>query len=166
MYQKIIAGALLSLTFAWPAVTGRPVRFKLLAGGRATGEVDARALVIRDASALGAVWDEIHTQSELLFSVGRTLPAVDFTKHIVVFVRMEQQSGMDSSVEVTRVARRGTQTVVTVEERFPEAGCMMLGPSGHWAPFTLVEVAGTQEVVFQRVRKAIPCDEIPRIRRE
>ena len=170
MYRKIIAVALLSLTFALPAVTGSPARFKVLIEGRALGAVDARALVIRDASALRAAWDELHRQSELSLFASPTLPVVDFKTHVVVFVRMEPQSDMDSSLEVTRVARRrartlhGAQTVVTVEERVPETGCTMLRPLGHWAPFTLVQVEGTQEVVFKRVRKAIPCDEIPRIR--
>src|SRR6266436_10031224 len=159
MYRKIIAVALLSLTFALPAMTGRPARFRVLAEGRALGAVDARALVIRDPSTLRAVWDELQTQSELSLGASRTLPAVDFKTHVVVFVRMEPQSDTYSSLEVTRVARRrartgqSAQTVVTVEERLPETGCTMLGTRGHWAPFTLVQVEGSQEVVFKRVRK-------------
>lgn len=160
MYGKIVVSMLLALASTLP---GRPTRFRVLAEGWEQGEADAREMVIRDASSLHTVWDELHTRPEQSPGSAKAAPKVDFTTHVVVFIRMETQSDTDSGVEVKHVVReraragRNAQTVITVEESHREAGCSMIGIVRHVAPYTLVEVEGTQEVVFRHVMKAIPC---------
>jgi hypothetical protein len=105
MYGKIVVSMLLALASTLPAVPGRPTRFGVLAEGWQQGEADARELVIRDASSLHTVWDELHARPDQSPGSGTAAPKVDFTTHVVVFIRMETQSDTDSSVEVTRVVR-------------------------------------------------------------
>ena len=163
MYGKIVVSMLLALASTLQAMPGRPTRFKVLAEGSKQGEADARELVIRDASSLQTVWDDLQAKSDQLPIRGTEVPKVDFKTHVVVFIRMETQSDFDSSIEVTHVVRerarvgRNAQTVITVEESQREAGCSMISVVQHVTPYTLVEVEGTQEVVFRHVQKAIPC---------
>jgi hypothetical protein len=160
MYGNIVVRVLLALASALQAGPGKPARLRVLAEGRELGEADAREQVIRDAGTLRAVWDELRARSGG-FGPGSnmTLPEVDFKTHVVVFVRL---GGYAEGVEVTRVvsgrARGGrrAQTVVTVEEQHQEARCPSMLTIAE-VPYTLVEVAGTQEVAFRRIMKAVPC---------
>jgi hypothetical protein len=163
MYGKIVVSMLLALAYTLPAVPRRSTRFRVLADGWERGKTDARELVIRDASSLHTVWDELHARSAQLPFSGTAAPNVDFTTHIVVLIRMETQSHMESRVAVKRVVRerahmgQNAQTAITVEESQLETGCVMLALLQPVTPFTLIEVEGTQEVVFRHVKKAIPC---------
>ena len=163
MYGNIVVRVLLALASALqagPGGPGKPARLRVLAEGRELGEADAREQVIRDAGTLRAVWDELRARSGGFGpGGGGRLPEVDFKTHVVVFVRL---GGYAEGVEVTRVvsvrARGGrrAQTVVTVEEQHLEARCPSMLTIAE-VPYTLVEVAGTQEIVFRRIMKAVPC---------
>lgn len=161
MYGKILVSVWLVLASTLPTPPGRAIRFRVLADGWEQGTADAREMVIRDADSLHTVWAEIHA------SAGRPAgdPKVDFTKHVVVFVRLETQSDTDTRVEVTRASRergragQNVRTIITVEETRREAGCSMIVMADrHVTPYALVEVEGTQEVVFRHVVKALPCE--------
>jgi hypothetical protein len=164
MFARIVVSIVLTLTSVVPAAPGKSTSFKVLAEGWQQGNADARETVIRDASSLQTVWDELHARPDQPPGSGPAVPKVDFTTHVVVLIRLEPQTDTDTRVEATRVVReagRAGETahkVVTVEEWHREAGCMMIGIIQHVTPYTLVEIAGTQEeVVVRHVMKEIPC---------
>jgi hypothetical protein len=160
MSGKLVVSVLLALASALQAGPARPARFRVLSEGRETGEADAREQVIRDAATLRAVWEELRARSDGFGPGSETkLPEVDFKTHVVVFVRLGEYA---EGVEVKRVlsgrAQGGqkAQSVVTVEVQRRQAQCLSLITIMQ-TPYTLVEVAGTQEVVFRRVTKEVPC---------
>ena len=160
MSGRIVVSVLLALASALQAGPAKPSRFRVLSEGREMGEADARGQVIRDADTLRTVWEELRARSNGFGPGSDTeLPEVDFKTHVVVFVRLGEYA---EGVEVTRVmserARGGqkAQSVVTVEVQRQQARCPSLITIMQ-TPYTLVEVAGTQEVVFRRVTKEVPC---------
>jgi hypothetical protein len=128
VYGKFVGSVLLGLAVTLPPVPGRPIRFRVLAAGAEPGAADARELVIRDASSLNTNWAELHEKSNQSPGSATAAPKVDFTTHVVVFIRMETQSGTEAGVAVTRVVKgrasagRNVQTEITVEESRLETG--------------------------------------------
>lgn len=73
--------------------------------------------VIRDAEALRRVWAQV-------FRGRRELPAVDFTKHMVVVVAMGRKPTAGYAVKITGATRRDRRgLIVHVSMVSPGAGC-------------------------------------------
>jgi Tfp pilus assembly protein PilV len=117
------------------------------------GLFDAAAQqVVRDQAAWQALWTRLHVNA----SPAPALPAVDFTRDMVVVAAMGMKSHGGYKIAITAAAEDAGKVIVEVTETSPGARCMnaMMMTS----PVVVAKVprrAG--EVSFNVVRKVVDC---------
>jgi hypothetical protein len=104
-----------------PEATQQPVAHKAVDSERYSGVADARTVVIADAAAWAALWEE-HTRER--DPVPRA-PAVDFSQQMVLGVFIGQRPDSCSAVNVQKVYRANGRLVVEYAEppADPAAAC-------------------------------------------
>ena len=99
--------------FCCAAAMQDAVTFKTLDRGGQSGVEEPREAIVRTAAEWTALWKE--------HSGGRPQPAVDFAKSMVVGVFAGTRPTGGHSVDITRIEREGSDTVVMWRERKPGA---------------------------------------------
>ena len=151
---RALAAAVLAAAGATAGPGGaaeKPVehRFETILAAAHSGLAERRREVIRDEASWAQLWADIHT------SVTPTppLPAVDFTRDMLIAVATGTRPSGGFGVEVRSVAIRGERVEVGVFERCPAPGAMV--SMALTRPVEVVRVARlTQAVTFQDARAA------------
>jgi hypothetical protein len=107
----LAAVILLALSLAGNAWA--PVPFTTISQSENSGIEDARQVVVRTAEAWKALWKE--------HAPGQPMPAVDFTRAMVVGVFLGSRNTAGYRVAITGVERDGSSAVVTYREERPSA---------------------------------------------
>jgi hypothetical protein len=94
-----------------PAATGVPMQMTTLAGDQMSAIDSPRQTVVKTAAEFEALW-RAH-------SPGRPVPAVDFSKNMVVAVFLGSRPSSGYEVQITNVSRDGDALLVTWTERRP-----------------------------------------------
>jgi hypothetical protein len=110
------AAAILS-AICCAAPTAEPVAFKTIDRGGQSNIETARDVVARTPAEWTTVWRE--------HAGGRTRPAVDFARSMVVGVFLGSRSTGGYTVDITRIERQGADLVVTYRERKPDPADMV-----------------------------------------
>ncbi len=87
-----------------------------------SGVSAAGRLVIRDATAWQATWRDVVGH----LTPAPALPAVDFSRAMIVVAAMGERGTGGYEIRVTRAYRRDGDLVVVVVEVSPGAGCMLI----------------------------------------
>jgi hypothetical protein len=102
------------------SLTGRaltPVPFTTISQSENSGVEEARQVVVRTPEAWKALWKE--------HAPGQPMPAVDFTKSMVVGVFLGSRSTSGYRVTITGVESDGSSAAVTYREERPGARDML-----------------------------------------
>jgi hypothetical protein len=110
----------LSAGCASPAAPGDVQLTPLVGSTDASGDIRGEAtFVARDAEAFELLWRQF-------FGSSRGVPAVDFSRHLVVIATMGQQPTAGYAIEITGVAAsRDGGLTVQVRTTAPGAGCVV-----------------------------------------
>ena len=111
----VAAGILLAVSLAGHALA--PVPFTTISQSDQSGVEDARHVVIRTPEDWNALWKE--------HGPGRPVPAVDFTKSMVIGVFLGFRNSAGFRVTITGIERTGATVAVTYREARPRAGEML-----------------------------------------
>ena len=109
MFATVI---LLAVNLAGNALA--PVPFTTISQNGDSGIEESRQVVVRTAEAWKALWKE--------HAPGQPMPAVDFTKSMVVGVFLGSRNTAGYSVAITGIERDGSNAAVTYREDRPGAG--------------------------------------------
>ena len=109
------AAVLLAVCLAGNALA--PVPFTTISQSGNSGIEESRQAVVRTAEAWKALWKE--------HAPGQPMPAVDFTRSMVVGVFLGSRNTAGYSVAITGIERDGSAAVVTYRETRPGAGDML-----------------------------------------
>ena len=109
------AAILLAVSLAGNALA--PVPFTTISQSANSGVEEARQVVVRTAEAWKALWNE--------HAPGQPMPAVDFTRSMVVGVFLGSRSTAGYRVTITGIERDGSSAVVSYREERPGAGDML-----------------------------------------
>jgi PrcB C-terminal len=94
-----------------------PVPFTTISQSDQSGVEDARQVVVRTPEEWKALWKE--------HAPGRPMPAVDFTKSMVIGVFLGSRNTAGFRVTITGIERNGVTVAVTYGEARPRAGEML-----------------------------------------
>jgi hypothetical protein len=111
----LAAVILLAVSLAGNALA--PVPFTTISQSDNSGVEEARQVVVRTPEAWKALWKE--------HAPGRPMPAVDFTKAMVVGVFLGSRNTAGYRVTITAIEREESNAVVTYREERPGAGDLL-----------------------------------------
>jgi hypothetical protein len=106
---------LLAGSLAGHALT--PVPFTTISQSDQSAVEDARQVVVRTAEEWKSIWKE--------HAPGRPMPAVDFTKSMIIGVFLGTRNTAGYRVTITGIERDGATVAVTYREARPRAGEML-----------------------------------------
>lgn len=86
-----------------------------------SGVAERRREVVRDEASWARLWSEIHAG----FTPAPPLPAVDFSRHMLIAVALGTRPSGGFGIEVRSVATRGESLEIAVAESCPAAGAMV-----------------------------------------
>jgi hypothetical protein len=112
MFAAVI---LLAVSLAGNALA--PLPFTTISQSANSGIEESRQVLVRTAEAWKALWKE--------HAPGQPMPAVDFTKSMVVGVFLGSRNTSGYRVTITAIEREGANAVVTYREERPGAGVML-----------------------------------------
>ena len=107
----LAVGVVLAVSLVGHAVA--PVPFNTISQSEDSGVEEARQIVVRTAEAWKALWRE--------HAPGQPMPAVDFTKSMVVGVFLGSRNTAGYRVTITGIDTGGSGAVVTYREDRPGA---------------------------------------------
>jgi hypothetical protein len=107
----VAAVILLAVSFAGNALA--PVPFTTISQNEQSGVEDARQVVVRTPEQWKALWKE--------HAPGQPMPAVDFTKSMVIGVFLGSRNTAGYRVTITGIERDGATVAVTYREERPAA---------------------------------------------
>lgn len=114
--------------------------------------VERRRLVMRDAAAWAAFWDEFSARIE----PQPDPPAVDFTTHMVIAATMGQKTSGGYTISVEEVAEKDGTMYALVKETSPGATCVNI--TVMTAPAVAVTVPRHEgTVAFVEEELELPC---------
>jgi len=129
------------------AMTEHP--FETILAAANSGISERRREVIRDEASWARLWAEIHTG----LTPAPPLPAVDFTRQMLIAVALGTRPSGGFAVKVRSIATRGDRLEVSVAESCPGAGAMVT--MSLTSPVEVVRLPRlTQTPTFQETRAA------------
>jgi hypothetical protein len=111
----VAAMILLAVSLAGNALA--PVPFTTISQSEQSGVEGARQVVVRTPAEWKALWNE--------HAPGRAIPAVDFTKSMIIGVFLGSRNTAGYRVTITTIDRDGATVAVTFREQRPGAGDML-----------------------------------------
>jgi hypothetical protein len=127
----------------WTGAQATQMTVTTLARGDQSGIEEPRTMVVRTAAEWSALW-KAHAGE-------RTLPAVDFTRSMVIAVFTGSRPTAGHGVEVVRVEKRDAGVVVIYREQRPAPSDMVAQVLT--SPFHIVQTAShAGPVTFERAR--------------
>lgn len=117
------------------------VPFDTLARGTSSGITEARRDTIRDGNAFAALWQR-HAAA---FSPPPALPAVDFTRDMVIAVWLGQRPTGGHAIEIVRLVETPENLRVETERRTPPPGALVT--QALTQPFHLIRARATHKPV-------------------
>jgi hypothetical protein len=112
-YSGAVLATLIVLAVSLAGSALAPVSFTTISQNDNSGIEDARQVVVRTPEAWKALWTE--------HAPGQPMPAVDFTKGMVVGVFLGSRNTAGYRVAITGIESDGSSAVVTYREERPPA---------------------------------------------
>ncbi len=113
--RVLCLSAVLSMVSVMPAVAQTPA-FTTVAKGDASGQQTGRQVIVRTAAEWKALWKD-HAPAE-------KMPAVDFTRDMVVGVFLGTKPSTGHEVEIVGIRTEGKDLVVEYVQKQPGRGTM------------------------------------------
>lgn len=123
---------------------------RVLAGSH-SGLAGKRREVVRDAAGWTRLWAEIHAGAD----AAPPLPAVDFSRHMLIAVATGTRRSGGFAVQVRGAATRGEALIVEVHETCPEPGALVSLSLTH--PFEVVRAPRSTQAVRFRESRSPSC---------
>lgn len=138
---------------AEPSESQEPMTLQRILTEQETGLNHPLRLVIRDPEQWKSIWSEVMRDR----STVTPLPAVDFTRYMVILAAMGIQSTGGHEISIEEVRRDGKHLVVTVRQVSPGPECMTTQVLT--SPVDIVQVPKSDEAVtFVEQKEIQNCD--------
>ena len=133
-FQRLVLTLFLLLLGCAGAAPSEPLPLRSLAKGNFSGFTEAKKEIIKT----NADWERAWAKLSVRLKDPDKLPAVDFTKDMVVLVTMGQQRTGGYSIEIIKVEEADGKLRIYVKRREPPSGAFTL--QALTAPFHAVAV--------------------------